>query len=164
MIPTPTGRLIGRDLVLRRTFRAEITDVWASITEPARTARWFGSWSGQAGPGRTIQLTMGFEDGAPVSDVRIDACDPPRRLALSAVDDYGSWRMTLELSERDGVTELLFTHHLGDDSKPADVGPGWEYYLDNLVATRDGVSLPSFDDYDPAQRPYYEALAPTDSP
>jgi uncharacterized protein YndB with AHSA1/START domain len=45
MNPTPTGHLIksvdGRDLVLTRTFRAPIDDVWASITESERTARWF---------------------------------------------------------------------------------------------------------------------------
>jgi len=38
MSPTPTGRLIGDDLVLTRTFRASIDDVWASLTDPARTA------------------------------------------------------------------------------------------------------------------------------
>ena len=37
MSPTPTGRLFGDDLVLTRTFRAPLDDVWASITDPART-------------------------------------------------------------------------------------------------------------------------------
>jgi hypothetical protein len=69
MNPTPTGRLVrtpeGRDLVITRTFRAPIEDVWASITEPERTARWFGPWSGEAGPGKTIRYTMAFEEGGP---------------------------------------------------------------------------------------------------
>ena len=59
MNPTPTGQVLrtpdGRDLVIRRTFRAPIEDVWASVTESERTARWFGSWTGEPGPGRTIQ-------------------------------------------------------------------------------------------------------------
>ena len=45
MTPRPTGRLLdtpgGRQLLLTRSFRAGIEDVWASITESERTARWF---------------------------------------------------------------------------------------------------------------------------
>ena len=52
MSPIPTGRLFrtdtGSDLVLSRTFRASAEDVWASLTEPERTARWFGPWKGDA--------------------------------------------------------------------------------------------------------------------
>src|SRR5262249_60711520 len=84
--PTP-GRLVptagGNELILSRTFRAPIEDVWASVTESDRTARWFGAWKGDAAPGRMIKVQMGFEDQAPWLDKRIDACDPPRRLALS---------------------------------------------------------------------------------
>ena len=39
------------------------------------------------------------------------------------------------------------------------MGPGWEYYLDLLVASRDGGPAPAFDDYYPAQKAYYEGLA-----
>ncbi|MDT0320221.1 SRPBCC family protein [Streptomyces millisiae] len=50
MPPAPTGRLVltptGHDLVLTRTYRAPAVDVWASVTEPERTARWFGPWRG----------------------------------------------------------------------------------------------------------------------
>jgi hypothetical protein len=38
----------------------------------------------------------------------------------------------------------------------ADVGPGWEYYLDQLVAVTTDAPLPSWDDYFPALRGYYE--------
>ncbi|MET8234537.1 hypothetical protein ABZS77_28065 [Micromonospora sp. NPDC005298] len=82
MTRTPAGRLFrtatGHDLVLTRTFRAPAADVWASLTEPERTAR---------------------------------------------------------------------------------VGAGWEYYLDMLVASRDGSPLPRFDDYHPAMGSYYRSLA-----
>ena len=39
-----------------------------------------------------------------------------------------------------------------------EVGPGWEYYLDMLVAAREGASLPKFDTYYPAQKDYFTAL------
>ena len=163
MSPTPTGRVVrtpeGRDLVILRTFRAPIEDVWASITEPERTARWFGPWAGEAGPGRTIRFAMVFEQGSDpaelTQEMTIEACEPPRHLAVSSVDDHGSWHLEAHLTEADGVTELRFTHHLDEKAGVGEVGPGWEYYLDNLVASREGGPRPDFADYYPAQKEYY---------
>ncbi|WP_280365063.1 SRPBCC family protein [Nocardia wallacei] len=165
MTPTPTGRLLaaeqGRDLVFTRTYRAPIDDVWASVTESDRTARWFGPWTGEPGPGRTIKVQMAFEEEQPWMDMHIDACDPPHRLGVSAVDDYGAWRLELVLSEAAGVTELRFIHHLLTEDEIAQVnhvGPGWEYYLDLLGAARDGAPQPDFADYYPGMAAYYENL------
>jgi uncharacterized protein YndB with AHSA1/START domain len=149
----------GRDLVLERTFSAPIEDVWASITEPERTARWIGRWTRNGAAGETVKLTMGFEEGAPASDVRIEACEPPRRLMVSTDDQAGSWLLEAELSEAEGTTTLVFTHHLDDEADPSSVGPGWEYYLDRLVAARNGQPEPEWDDYYPAQMGYYEEAA-----
>lgn len=162
MNPTPSGRLVrtpeGRDLVLIRTFRAPIEDIWASITEPERTARWFGPWSGEPGPGRTIRYSMSFESEAWEAEMTIVACEPPRHLAVSAVDEYGGWHLEAHLGEADGVTELRFVHHLDGKTDVGSVGPGWEYYLDNLVASREGTAMPSFDGYYPAQKAYFLGL------
>ncbi len=167
MNPTPTGRLVrtpeGRDLVLVRTFRAPIEDVWASITESERTARWFGPWTGEAGPGRTIRYRMAFEEGDHEAEMKILACEPPRHLAVVSVDDYGSWHLEAHLSEADGVTELRFTHHLDESVNVGDVGPGWEYYLDKLVASREGKQGLGFDAYHPAQTAYYLGLLDGDA-
>ncbi|WP_067708583.1 SRPBCC family protein [Nocardia yamanashiensis] len=167
MTPTPTGRLLGaeqgRDLVLTRTYRAPIEDVWASVTESERTARWFGPWTGDAGPGRTIKVQMAFEEEQPWMDMQVDICEPPRRLGISAVDDDGSWRLELTLTETDGVTELRFIHHLLTEAEIAQipqVGPGWEYYLDMLGAARDDSPRPDFNDYYPNMAAYYENLMP----
>lgn len=156
MSPTPTGRLLGNDLVLTRTFRAPIADVWASLTESDRTARWFGPWKGAAAPGGKIQVQMSQEEGAPWTDMTIDACEPPRRLAVTSVDDHGSWHLDLALTEAAGVTELRFTQHLTGTENVGDVGPGWEWYLDALVASREGAPAPDFDDYYPAMKEHFE--------
>jgi uncharacterized protein YndB with AHSA1/START domain len=162
MISSPTGRLSpdpdGTDLVVHRTFKAPIEDVWASVTESDRTARWFGPWEGDPGPGRMIKVQMAYEDRAPWLDWRIDACEPPRRLAVSSTGESGEMRVELLLSHADGVTELQLVHHLGATDQIGDMGPGWEYYLDMLVAARDGLPAPSFDDYYPAMKGYFEAL------
>ncbi|MFC4116778.1 SRPBCC family protein [Nonomuraea zeae] len=156
----PTGRLFrtgaGSDLVLRRTFRASAEDVWASVSESERTARWFGPWEGVAAPGRTIKVQMAYEEGAPWCEMRVDACEPPHRLALSMADGHGNWRMELLLRETDGVTELEFVHHLDTEEGVGEVGAGWEYYLDMLVTAREGGARPDFGDYYPAMKPYFE--------
>ncbi len=36
----PTGRLEGNDLILTRSFRAPIDDVWQSLTDPRSTRKW----------------------------------------------------------------------------------------------------------------------------
>lgn len=162
MNPSPTAKLLrtstGSDLVFRRTFRAPMADVWASVTEPERTARWFGPWEGEAAPGRTIKVQLLFEEEQPWSDLHIEACEPPQRLAVSAIDEAGTWRLEVLLSESNGTTELRLVHHLDSEEGLGEVGSGWEYYLDLLVASRTGSPQPDFSDYYPAMKPYFDEL------
>lgn len=159
MSPQPTGLVVptseGADLILTRTFRATIDDVWKSVTDPDRTARWFGRWEGDAGPGKYVTLHLGFEKDAPPGRVLIETCRPPHALAISMKDDFGHWRLELSLSQTGDVTTLTFVQHLTDTTSVGDTGPGWEYYLDMLIASRDGNPLPRFGDYYPAQRDYF---------
>lgn len=160
MSPTPNGRIErtanGKDLVITRTFRAPIEDVWASVTESERTARWFASWTGEPGAGQTIQYTMTLEGpGAEPKPMTIEACERPRRLAVRSVTPYGDLRLELELSEANGTTELRFTHHLEEKTDVGSFGPGWEFYLDALIASREGAGVPDFNDYYPAQKAYF---------
>jgi uncharacterized protein YndB with AHSA1/START domain len=163
MNPRPSAQLFttatGSDLVFTRTFRAPVEDVWASVTEPERTARWFGPWRGEGTPGSTIEVQMAFEDTPTWCDMRIDACDPPNKLAVSMIDDAGVWRLELLLNEAGGVTELRMIQHLETTDGVGQIGPGWEYYLDMLVAARDGAELPDFGAYYPAMKSYFEELA-----
>ncbi|ONK10309.1 SRPBCC family protein [Streptomyces sp. MP131-18] len=163
MTPEPTGLLVptptGFDLILTRTYRAPAVDVWASVTEPERTARWFGPWRGDAAPGRTVEVQLTFEESAPWCRLRIEACEPPRRLAVSMEDEAGSWPLELLLDETGGTTELRLVHHLPSADHLGATGPGWEYYLDMLSAARTGGPRPGFEDYYPAQKGYFESLA-----
>jgi uncharacterized protein YndB with AHSA1/START domain len=157
--PQPTGRLDGNDLIITRTFRAPIDDVWTSVTSSESTARWFGPWEGTPGTGSKIRVQMGFEKDSPWMDnVTIEKCEAPRHLHLISRSSWGTTDMELTLSEAAGTTTLRFVHHLTDRKGAGDYGPGWEYYLDNLVAMREGRPLPKFEDYHPGQKPYFEAL------
>lgn len=163
MEPQLHGTLVrtpgGVDLRLTRTFDAPIDDVWASITESDRTAAWFGPWEGEPGAGNTIRVQMAFEEEGPPSEMRIDACEPPRHLELSTSDDAGAWRLAVDLREADGTTELTLTHVGVPDEAVCEIGPGWEYYLDMFVAARNRTPLPNFANYFPSQSGYYRDLA-----
>ena len=155
----PTGRIVrtasGQDIVIERTFKAPITDVWASIVEPERMNRWIGTWSGEAGTGRRVSFVMTAEDGARPEEVLIHHCDAPRHLDVESMGE-SSWRMTLDLAEADGVTTLVFRHAIeAPDEGASSYGPGWEYYLDRLVATHDGTAFASWEEYYPAQLAYW---------
>lgn len=155
MTRKPTGHVRGNDLILTRTFRAEIADVWTCVTDPESTARWIGGWKGDAGPGKTVQLQMRYEKGEPWTNVMIEECEPPHHLAVRTLDESGDWRLELTLTQTGDTTELRFVHHLSDPKLAEDAGPGWEYYLDRLVAAREGQPMPSFDEYYPAQKAHH---------
>ncbi|MGE0598694.1 MAG: SRPBCC family protein [Dehalococcoidia bacterium] len=164
MKPRPNGVILrtteGLDLVITRQIVAPIEDVWASITEPERSARWFGAWRGTARPGATIELQMAFEEGQPWFEARIDACEPPKHLAITQLSGGQEWSLEVTLTHNQGVTELRFVQHQLPADQAGAVGPGWEYYLDMLVASREGDELPNFDDYYPSHQDYYERQLP----
>lgn len=159
MSKNPTGRLSGDDLVLTRTFRAPIDDVWTSVTRSESTARWFGPWERVPGAGdEKIRLQMAFEEGKPWLDGTIEECDEPRLLTIRTKGGYGEKRLSLRLTEASGITTLELVHHQVNRKLVGEFGPGWEYYLDMLVAARDGAPPPTFDMYYPAQKEYFSAL------
>jgi len=163
MNPTPSGRIVptadGFDIVLTRLIRGTVQDVWDSITDSDRTARWIGRWEGDARPGATLRLQMGFEEGAAWSDFRIEFCEPPHHLGVTVVNPAENWFIEVALAAQGEHTELTFTQHRETLDGVGDIGPGWEYYLDNLVASREGAALPTFDSYYPAMQKYYEEQA-----
>ncbi|MFE0426399.1 SRPBCC family protein [Streptomyces sp. NPDC058953] len=164
--PVPTGRLLtdgdgGTALVLARTLAAAPDEVWAHLTESARTALWYGPWRGEPGPGAVVEVRTAFEEGDGWSPFTIEVCEPPRRLLVTAGTDAAAWRLEASLSAGGGRTAVELRHHLpgGPVTGLGEIGPGWEYYLDMFTASFAGVPLPVFATYYPALRGYYEELA-----
>jgi hypothetical protein len=106
-----------------------------------------------------VMFRMGFEgDGAGEEEMEIRECDPPRRLAVTSYVGPYIWYLDVDLSEADGVTTLEFSQPDLDHDDSLSVGPGWEYYLDRLVAVETGADLDTIDferDYYPAMAEYY---------
>jgi uncharacterized protein YndB with AHSA1/START domain len=171
MTPTPTGKVIptaiGRDLVLERVLPGSIDDAWASITESDRLARWFCTWTGEARVGATLDLSLVAEEGDATSQAEITACEPPTHLAVSTHAQGGSWLLEATLTPIDSDhTRLRFVHHLDEEAKSEEIGPGWEYYLGRLVAAMNGSPMPDWDDYWPSLGSAYadQTAAPESSP
>jgi uncharacterized protein YndB with AHSA1/START domain len=150
-----TGRVNGLDLIVTRTFRAPIEDVWASCTESARTERWFGKWEGEAKVGGEIRILMVFEKPDAWTTGTIDKCDAPNHLVLTTRSDFGTKTLEIKLRADGETTHLEFVHHLKDHKMVGELGAGWEYYFDNLVASRDGSEMPKFDDYYPSMKEHF---------
>lgn len=163
-MPTPTGQLVptsqGYDLVATRTLPVAVEHAWDYITESQFTERWIGPWEGIGAEGETIKLYLGFEEGKPGFKAEILECQAPERLRVKTLDDDLPWDLEIQLSDDDGQTELRFTMHDADPSAIGEIGPGWEYYLDQLAAAIAGDPVPEFDDYFPAQRSYFEDQRP----
>lgn len=162
--PRPTGRRDDRDrdwIVFTRRFAAPIDDVWAAVTDPDRMIRWIGTWTGDPASGRVDFFMTAEGEDVPAEPHTIEACDPPRRLVVTSnAADGHSWRMRFELTEADGTTTMVFGQQLTDPDMAASVGPGWDYYLDRLVAaeTDQDVATIDFDDYFPALSGHYRLL------
>lgn len=162
--PQPSGRRDARDprwVVFTRHFAAPIDDVWAAVTEPGRLAGWIGTWSGDPASGRIDFFMTAEGDDVAAEPYDIEMCDPPSELLItSAAADGEAWRLRLELVEQDGGTTLAFGQLLTDPEVAASVGPGWEYYLDRLVAAETGgdVGVIDFDGYYPALSEHYRRL------
>lgn len=159
MGPTPTGRVLltgdGYDLAVERTLPSPPEQVWATLTEPDRTAQWFGVWKGEPGEGRTVHVRSGFEEGTPWNDVLIRTCRPPAQLGVAMGDEAGAWVLDVTLAPVAGGTQVTLTHHLPDAAMVGDIGPGWEYYLDMFVAAHSGGERPDFADYHPSQAAWF---------
>ncbi|MBD8869873.1 SRPBCC domain-containing protein [Nocardioides donggukensis] len=165
----PTGRIVdvvgSPTLVLTRAFPAPREDVWAALTEPARLERWIGTWSGDPEEGQ-VRFRMTAEEGHQEEEMEIRECEPPHVLKLTSHVGDARWLLDLELVELDGVTTLTFLQPDIDPVGAESIGPGWEFYLDRLVAALGGGDVDAIDfdrDYYPAMQEYYRIEARTAS-
>jgi uncharacterized protein YndB with AHSA1/START domain len=114
----------ARTVLLRRSYDAEVQDVWEACTDPNRMNRWFLQVSGDLRPGGTYQLE-GNANG------EILRCEPPRRLTVTWLyPGHPAGEVELRLSPgADGDTVLELEHAIAAEYFAVEargVGPGWE--------------------------------------
>ena len=102
---------------------------------------------------------MRFEgEEPPGEEMEIRECDAAAAAGRDLAGRRARWYLDVDLSEADGVTTLAFSQPDVDPEDALSVGPGWEYYLDRLVAAETGGDLAAIDferDYYPAMADYY---------
>lgn len=161
MSAAPTGTRTPSGIAITRRFDTPVEETWAWISDPDLTARWFGRWSGDPASG-AVEVQLAAEEGAPTTTTVILECTAPRRLVTR---NRMGWVVTLDVSADtvDGQegSAVTLTQDMDDPELAAMVGPGWEFYLDRLVAARGGrdVETIAFEPgYVPGQSEHYRAL------
>lgn len=118
----------ARTVLLRRTYDAEVADVWDAVTSPERLGRWFMPVSGELKPGGRYQLE-GNAGG------EILECVEPTRLRVSWLmgPDPGFSEVEVRLApEGDGRTVFELEHvavvpdEFWGQFGPGAVGVGWD--------------------------------------
>jgi len=124
---TPAGE--GRTVVLRRTYRAQVEEVWDALTTAERINRWFLPISGELKLGGHYQ----FEGNA---GGEVLGCEPPRLLRVSWVmgepspDNFSE--IVVRLTPVDEGTQFELVHtatvppEMWDQFGPGAVGVGWD--------------------------------------
>lgn len=109
-------------VVIRRSYPAEVADVWEAVTDPERLRRWFLPVSGDLRVGGTFQL-----EGNVGGEIR--HCEAPRHLSVTWGMDVSVVDVRLS-TEGDGtVLEIEHTVPLeiaGSGAGALYVGPGWD--------------------------------------
>ena len=146
------------ELVLERRVAHDALAVWPYFAESRELGMWFGAYAGDPDSGEVV-VAMSAEEGDATIAVEILDCVAPEHLAVLTNDEHGSWSLEVELvdggHEQGSGTTVRFTHHDVVLAALPEIGPGWEWYLDRLVAALDGRPMPEWDDYYPALRAAY---------
>ncbi|GAB3814392.1 SRPBCC domain-containing protein [Kribbella italica] len=136
-------------VVLRRTYAADVQDVWSAWTTPSRLGRWLGQVTGDRQVGGTVRLTMSPPD-QDVAELHITTCTAPTTLQA----DW-TWpgepdsTVDLHLEPADDTTILTLTHSQVTEKTAVEYGYGWEDFLNRLTSL--------LADQDPAEVSWSEA-------
>lgn len=168
MGPSATGKFDQLDddqfqLILHRHFEVSPESVWTVLTDSKECGRWMGTWTGDPASGE-VQMTMVAEEGNEPQTVKILRCDPPMLVRVQQGPAEQPWILEARLAENGSATELTFTQPMDREFALAmlpDIGPGWEFYLDRLVAAVAGedANQIKWDDYYPSLKAPYETMA-----
>jgi uncharacterized protein YndB with AHSA1/START domain len=157
----PTGELLiegGRGTIrMDDLYRTDIDDLWDAITSPDRLARWLGTVEGDLRVGAVVQMSLvsGWDGPA-----RVDVCEPPYRLALTAnpaADDETRMEATLT---REGEHTRLRIEESGFslDILPFH-GSGWQTHVEDLRAYLEDRPVSDWETRSKELAPAYVELA-----
>jgi uncharacterized protein YndB with AHSA1/START domain len=122
-------------VVLRRTYQAQIEEVWDALTDPDRIRRWMMPITGELKVGGSFQLE-GNAGG------EILECEPPQRFKVTFGGPASLVEISLTAGQDGETTELQMDHSVpaafGGASGALYVGPGWDGALLGLALYLEG--------------------------
>ena len=126
-------------LTFERRLSAPVDRVWRAVTDENEMRAWFPSAvQGERKIGAPLRFP--FDDNvADTFEGEVIEWDPPRVFAFTWNGD----QLRIELTERDGGTDLVFTHRLPDRSSAPRTASGWHTCLANLSAHFGGPAVPA---------------------
>jgi uncharacterized protein YndB with AHSA1/START domain len=129
------GESGGKGVIrLQERYDTDIDDLWSALTDPSRVARWLGTVEGDlrvGGEFRAVYFASGWEGSG-----RVEACEPPRRVLLSARGSDATETHMVELTltaEGDHTVLVLETSGMPLDNV-AGYGAGTQIHLEDLNA------------------------------
>ncbi|MGH3260130.1 MAG: SRPBCC domain-containing protein [Streptosporangiaceae bacterium] len=134
----------GRGVVrIEDRYDTGIEDLWSALTDPRRLEGWHGQVEGDLRPGGEFRLYLESDDVE--STGRVEACEAPRRLLVTARETDESWQRgqgvppfdtTIEATlTADGDQTILVIEARGMPLDPiAFFGAGWQIHAENLAA------------------------------
>ena len=143
-------------LVVTRTLATRRVDAWEWVTHPERLAQWIGLLEGTPSVGAAVDFTMTAEENPAPEKARILACEPGESYQCEVGTEPDTWLIGCELGGDDGAITVSIVQPIASAEASGMYGPGWEYYLDRLLAATNRTAMPDFDDYYPAHAAHYE--------
>jgi uncharacterized protein YndB with AHSA1/START domain len=139
-------------------------EVWSSLTDPARLARWIGTFRGDPGSGLVdVYFTAEGEDLLPQT-YRIERVVPGHELVVTTSNpgEREEWRLRVRLLDADGGTLVRVAQAMANLALAPSVAAGCEFYLDRMIATFEGRDPDDldFDEYFVAQSGHYRQMFP----
>jgi uncharacterized protein YndB with AHSA1/START domain len=154
LTPTPNGVTVR----FERRYATTPEDLWSSVTDPDRLARWLGPVYGDLVVGGRYELRMGDDvAGSPQNAVgEVVECDGPRRLVVGwQFPGEPESRVTVDIRP-DGDGAILVLEHLDlEDAAARGYGGGWHASLDQLDDHVAGRPVRAWDDLFTAALPRY---------
>lgn len=120
--------------------------VFSALTDPAKMTQWFfGMKNGRSKvtndlrPGGKYTIEMANDEMSGTSHGTYLEIVPPEKLVFTWSSDCGAaeTKVTIELFERGGGTDLVLTHELPESDAPSH-REGWNGCLDHLEIFLDG--------------------------
>ncbi len=116
-------------------YDTDVDDLWSALTDPARLARWLGDVEGDLSLGGELRARF-FASGWE-GTVRIEACEPPRRLLVltrMSPDEPYAHAIEATLTPDGDATILVWEERGMPLDLLAEYGAGIQVHVEDLAA------------------------------